>query len=118
MHASNSGADGFIILSHTLGGVVYGLAFSRTKSLLLPVMLHFTWNAMQGPLMGINVSGTAQQGFFDTTIAGSSPWYNSAYGMEGGVTGVILRFIVLFLLVVYLRMIGQQEHSSLPLDNP
>lgn len=46
LHASNEGADALSLLSNILGGLIYGLAFLRTRSFLLPVILHFSWNAL------------------------------------------------------------------------
>lgn len=103
LHASNEGADALSLLSNCLGGLIYGLAFIRTHSLLLPLMLHFSWNALQGPVFGMSVSGEGYSGLFTTTIKNMAPWVNVTYGIEGGLIGIGVRIFTLLLLLGYLR---------------
>ncbi len=103
LHTSNYGADALSFLSHSLGGLIYGLAFIRTHSLLLPVVLHFSWNFIQGPVFGMSVSGEVKSGFFSTTITGGAPWVDPTYGIEGGILGIGIRLLILFVLVAYLQ---------------
>jgi membrane protease YdiL (CAAX protease family) len=112
LHASNEGADALSLLSNIGGGLIYGLAFIRTQSLLLPLVLHFSWNALQGPVLGMNVSGEGHSGLFNTTIKEGAPWVNAAYGIEGGLLGAGTRLFILFLLLAYLSKEIKAEGST------
>ena len=46
------------VVSSTLGGVMYGVAFLRTGNLWLGLGVHIGWNWWQGTVLGFTVSGT------------------------------------------------------------
>ena len=46
------------VVSSTLGGVMYGVAFLRTGNLWLGLGVHIGWNWIQGTILGFTVSGT------------------------------------------------------------
>ena len=73
-----------------LVGVPLSLAYLRTRSLWMPVGLHFAWNYMQGFIFGLPVSGYA----FSTTllkvqIHGAAWLTGSDYGPEGGMLSTV-----------------------------
>ncbi len=68
-----------------LVGVPLSIAYLRTRSLWMPVSLHFAWNYMQGFIFGLPVSGYS----FSTTLlkvqVHDAAWLTgSDYGPEGG----------------------------------
>jgi hypothetical protein len=68
-----------------LVGIPLAIAYLRTRSLWLPVGIHFMWNYAQGFLFGLPVSGFV----FPTTllnaqVRGSAWLTGSGYGPEGG----------------------------------
>jgi membrane protease YdiL (CAAX protease family) len=52
-----SGVLTLAIMLASLFGLMFGLIYLRTGSLWLPVVLHFTWNFVEGDLL--NLSGDA-----------------------------------------------------------
>ena len=48
-------------LNIALAALLLGLAFLRTRSLALPIGIHWAWNFVQGNLLGFPVSGTGER---------------------------------------------------------
>ncbi len=57
VHLSNPGIPLVGIINTFLGGLLTGLTYMYMRNLWLPVFFHFTWNFMQGPVLGYEVSG-------------------------------------------------------------
>ena len=80
-------APGFTFANTVLAGVWLCVAYWRTRSLWLPLGLHFGWNWVQGALLGSPVSGITGitphplLNFKDT---GPAFFGGGAYGIEGG----------------------------------
>lgn len=104
VHIMNSGSTLLSSLSAFIGGLMYGYAFLRTEKLWLPVGLHFSWNFFQGFIYGFPVSGYVKQRLFDiNTREESQFWLGGDYGPEGGVLGIIARFIVITLIWILIK---------------
>jgi membrane protease YdiL (CAAX protease family) len=70
-----------------LAGVLLGAAYVRTRSLWLPIGIHFGWNFLQGPLLGLTVSGRDLSAAPRViSLHGPSFLTGGAFGPEGGVT--------------------------------
>ncbi len=63
-HLNNPGMTGiikaFASINIFLASIMFGLAFIRTKSLSMPIGLHFMANWVQGVVLGFGVSGNEQ----------------------------------------------------------
>ncbi|MBX3510556.1 MAG: CPBP family intramembrane metalloprotease [Hyphomonadaceae bacterium] len=74
-----------------LASLMMSLAYVRTRALWLPIGLHFGWNALQGPVLGINVTGNdlgyGQWRLF--SFGGDPLLTGGAMGVEGGLIGLI-----------------------------
>lgn len=84
-------------------GVLFGALYALTRSLWLVMGLHFAWNMVQGPILGINVSGTssAGSGYIRSTLTGPDLLSGGGFGMEASlVTVVILTGIAIWAIVV------------------
>jgi membrane protease YdiL (CAAX protease family) len=103
IHLSNPGASLLSVLGNTLGGVVYGMAFLLAGSLWLAIGLHFAWNFVQGPLLGFPVSGIAAGGLQQVHDLGPAWLSGGAYGPEAGLVGIAFRFVIIALLVLWLK---------------
>ena len=72
-HLNNPGMTGDVkVLASVnifLASITFGLAFIRTKSLAMPLGLHFMANLMQGGVLGFGVSGTEQSGLLKPVFA-------------------------------------------------
>ncbi len=93
-HSNNQSATTLGLVNTTLWGLLFGLAFLRSRDLWLPIGLHYGWNITL-PLFGVNLSG------FTMNITGyaiewqvSDRWSGGAYGPEGGLlTTMVLAFL-------------------------
>lgn len=103
IHLSNPGATPLSVFGNALGGVVYGMAFLLAGSLWLPIGLHFAWNFVQGPVLGFPVSGMAAGGLQQVRDLGPAWLTGGAYGPEAGLVGFLFRFVVIALVMLWLR---------------
>jgi membrane protease YdiL (CAAX protease family) len=103
IHLSNPGATALSVTSNALGGMTYGIAFVLAQNLWLPIGLHFAWNFVQGPLLGFPVSGLSAGGLQQVHDHGPAWLTGGAYGPEGGVVGVLFRFAVIALVLLWVR---------------
>lgn len=84
-----------------LASIMFGLAFIRTKSIAMPLGLHFMANLMQGGILGFGVSGTDQSGLLKPIFAGVSDWLTGGqFGLEASVPGLF--FVVVTLILLYM----------------
>ena len=56
-HAPAFDGNWLPILNVFCTGVLFGVAYYRTGNLWLPIAIHFTWNFLLGPVLGLSVSG-------------------------------------------------------------
>lgn len=74
-----------------LGAVLLGLAWLRTRSLALPIGLHFGWNWALGNVLGFDVSGFAQAGWLRPILLDRPEWMTGgAFGPEASVFAVVV----------------------------
>lgn len=78
-------------LNILIASVMLGLAYVRTNALWLPTGIHLGWNALQGPVLGINVTGTdIGLGYWRVLeFPGDALLTGGAMGVEGGLVGLI-----------------------------
>jgi hypothetical protein len=105
-HNANPGADWLSLGNTILAGILLALAYLRTRSLWLPILLHYSWNACQGPIYGLPVSGLKLDAtllVWRLTDAGRRlDWLTGGtYGPEGGL--VLTIAVVTFLVIVARR---------------
>jgi membrane protease YdiL (CAAX protease family)/8-oxo-dGTP pyrophosphatase MutT (NUDIX family) len=73
-----------------LAGVVFGLAVEWTGTLWLATAYHFVWNLVQGPVLGLPVSGIAWEGFLALQPGGPPLWSGGSFGPEGGLLATLV----------------------------
>jgi len=82
-----------------LASIMFGLAFVRTRSLALPLGIHFAANVVQGPVLGFGVSGDDQPGFLTPVMTGDQTWITGgAFGLEASVPGFVCVVLMTLLL--------------------
>src|SRR5260221_5636081 len=88
VHLNNPHAvPGFTFINTALAGVWLAVAYLRTRSLWLPLALHWSWNWAQASLLGLPVSGIeriAPAPLLQAINAGPDWLTGGAYGIEGG----------------------------------
>lgn len=82
-----------------LASIMFGLAFVRTRSLALPLGLHFAANVVQGPVLGFGISGDDQPGWLSPVTASDQSWMTGgAFGLEASVPGLVSVVVMTWLL--------------------
>ena len=102
-HMMNPGASALSVVSNSLGGVIYGLAFIRTRRIWLGLGLHFAWNFVQGPILGFPVSGHLMGGVLRVVEIGPGWLTGGAYGPEAGAVGIAFRFIIIAAVIAWTK---------------
>ncbi|HEU5237873.1 MAG TPA: CPBP family intramembrane glutamic endopeptidase [Pyrinomonadaceae bacterium] len=78
---------GFTFINTALAGIWLAVAYLRTRSLWLPLGLHWSWNWGQASLLGLPVSGIERISpapLLKAINAGPDWLTGGAYGIEGG----------------------------------
>jgi len=94
LHAApiSHGTQGLIAGANILlASVLLSVAYVRTAQLWLPIGIHLGWNGLQGPVLGINVTGNdlAFGHWSVFSFPGDPLWTGGDMGVEGGLAGLI-----------------------------
>lgn len=83
-----------------LAGALFGLAYSLTGNLWLPIAIHFAWNYLLGPGLGLTVSGqeigNAWQAF---SVQGPALFTGGDFGLEGGLIVTVTTLVMMAALL-------------------
>lgn len=97
-----------------LASILFGLAFLRTRSLAMPIGLHFMANTVQGVILGFGVSGEAEQGLLAPTFGSAPTWLTGgAFGLEASLPGLLTLVV---LLIGTARFLGTSPSSKADVD--
>lgn len=78
--------------------------FEVTKSLMLPIGFHITWNFFQGSVYGFSVSGIPPHGLFEIHIDGGNNLFTGGtFGIEGGLMATIFIVVSFYLTQLYTK---------------
>ncbi len=72
-----------------LVGVLFAVAYLRTRALWLPWGIHFAWNFTLGAVFGLPVSGLDLSTWVHGSAFGPVWLTGGSYGVEGGIAGTI-----------------------------
>lgn len=109
-------SKGLPFINTVIAGVWLAVAFFRTRSMWLPVGLHWSWNWIQAALLGIPVSGNerfAPAPVLHAMNAGPNWLTGGAYGIEGGVACTIA-LIISTIVVWRTKLFSIAEDPSSP----
>lgn len=103
MHLSNPNITVNSVIGLILIGFFMGISMYATNSINIAIGIHITWNWIQGPFLGIPVSGIDfGANVFQTTILGSDPLITGgAFGAEASIYCIITLLILSFLMFLY-----------------
>lgn len=100
VHAINpafSVMGGIFLFVH---GLLYTVAYLKTRSLWTPIGLHMAWNVAQGPVAGMNVSGTSVNvSLFATSVSGPDFVTGGSFGVEGGLIAILVSVVIIMVLL-------------------
>lgn len=87
-----------IIVTFSLG-ILYSMAYLRTRALWLGWGLHFAWNASMAVLFGLPIAGyTTYSNLIFTSVTGPDRLTGGAYGPEGAFLTIFVVLVALFVL--------------------
>lgn len=105
LHLSNEHTSMLSSLNTLLSGIVLALGLVWTGRLALPIGIHITWNFAQGSLAGLPVSGHAPRAALLTvTDTGPELWTGGAYGVEGGLLGMLIVLAAIPAMLLWTRV--------------
>ena len=110
-HNNNPGASWLSWLNTLLAGVWFAIAYLKTRDLWFPLGIHLSWNWLQGPFFGINVSGVTEfspDPVFRATDVGPAWLTGGGYGIEGGLA-CTFALVVSTALIYYLPSLKPTE---------
>jgi len=95
-------------------GLVFSLAYAMTGNLWLPIGIHFGWNMLLGPVLGLTVSGTGSLGLGWTAfeITGPAQFTGGAFGIEGGLIVTFTTYVLASILVLLLARKKPEESEG------
>ena len=81
-------------------GILLAAAYFATRTLWLPIGLHFGWNFAEDFVFGVRTSGhAARPAIVEGTLTGSSLWTGGAYGLESSILAIGLAAILSAVLI-------------------
>jgi uncharacterized protein len=88
-----------------LAGILFGMAYQLTGNLWLPIGIHFAWNVLIDPVLGLTVSGTSQAlGRSQLlTLQGPASLTGGAFGLEGGLVVTLTTLLGIVALFIFFR---------------
>ena len=102
-HINNPGMTGSVkVLASVnifIASFMFGIAFIKTKSLAMPLGLHFMSNFMQGTILGFGVSGDKNPSLLNPISNNSPKWVSGGeFGIEASSGGLFFVFLITIFL--------------------
>lgn len=95
LHAMNPNFSWIAMANLFLAGVLLGVYYIHYKNLWFSIGMHFTWNFVQGPIWGSNVSGTSSEAVFTQQLSGNELLTGGAFGFEASLVCSLLMIIAI-----------------------
>lgn len=107
-HGTNPNINTLSVINLFIGGILLGVNYIYTKNLWFSICFHFSWNFLQGPILGYDVSGIALQSVLQQEVSGNPIITGGLFGFEGSILCSILTAITVGLLyLVYEARLGK-----------
>lgn len=90
-HGVNPNVNVFGLINIAFIGLLFAYMFDVTKSLMLPIGYHITWNFFQGNVFDFAVSGTTPYGMYEVDVSSEHDLLTGgSFGLEGGILATIM----------------------------
>jgi len=88
-------------------GLLFCIAYISTGSLWFPIFIHYTWDVLVGPVLGLTESGRSDlgAGWKMITVNGPPIFIGGKFGLEGGLI-VTLTIITIIIFIYYFRRLN------------
>lgn len=111
LHLFNPNFSFVAFLNIFLAGMMLGSTYIYTRNLWFPISLHLFWNWLQGPVLGMEVSGTqAGNTLLQLRLSEHNLINGGAFGFEGSLLCTALEVIA---IIVILRLASKQSSCEL-----
>ncbi len=109
IHLNNPEVDWVALLNIGLAGVLFAAAYLRTRSLWVPIGMHWGWNFVMVALFDLPVSGIVlDMPGYDTVELGPDLFTGGAFGPEGGLVTTLF-VLPLIVWVLHTNWLSQSE---------
>ena len=98
VHVSNAGINVVSVFNLFVAGLLLGLNYIYTKNLWFSIIFHFSWNFIQGPVLGYEVSGLDVNSVLQPELSGNPLITGDTFGFEGSLISTVLSLITIMLL--------------------
>ncbi len=117
-HIDNPGMVGIIKLLASLNiffaSILFGLAFIKTRSLAMPIGIHFMANWVQGSLLGFGVSGNNELGLLNPQFLLAPEWLTGGtFGLEASIFGLIFLLVITVSFYIWFPSKIKQQQITL-----
>jgi membrane protease YdiL (CAAX protease family) len=103
-HVNNPGVTPMALVNIFLGGLILGINYIYTKNLWFSILFHFSWNFLEGPVLGYKVSGLNLQSLLEQELSGSTIITGGNFGFEASLlNGSLIVIATLILAWIYER---------------
>lgn len=112
-HGANPGISSVAVVNLLLAGLLLGINFIYTRNIWFAIFFHFSWNFVQGPVLGYEVSGVPLQGLLQPALQG--PWWltGGVFGMEGSfIVSCLFMGSLLLLYTLYEKRYANAVRAS------
>lgn len=110
MHVVNTGASLVSTAAIALeAGVLLASAYAASRTLWLPIGLHFGWNFTEGGLFGATISGAAGHGVIASTFTGAPLLTGGRFGPEASVVAVAVCLVAALVFIAIAIARGRWE---------
>lgn len=110
MHLFNPNFALLPFVNILLAGCLLGASFLYTRNLCFPVVLHWFWNWLQGPVLGYEVSGmNSGETLLTLRLTGSDLLTGGSFGFEGSLLCTVLLVVSTLAIIGYYERRGRKE---------
>lgn len=103
MHLGNPNIDILPIFNLFLAGIFLGVYSIHKNNLWFPIGAHLTWNYLQGPIYGFEVSGNKINSLFEQDLSGHDILTGGNFGYEGSIILTVFLIAGIYLTDRYFR---------------
>jgi uncharacterized protein len=108
LHLGNHGATIESSIAIAIeAGILLAAAYVLTRSLWLPIGLHFGWNFAEGGIFGAAVSGVSSKGLIAVPLSGPVYLTGGPFGPEASVAAVGVGVVVAIVMLVLAAQRGE-----------
>lgn len=110
-HLGNPNVHIVGIINVILIGALFAYMVIQTKTLWMSIGYHFTWNFIQGNIIGFNVSGTQAKAFFHVNSS-DTIWTGGSWGIEASIFTTVVILIGFFITQFYVSRLRLPLQST------